>query len=214
LQDEDAFAKAQNFLAVKFSTDEMSESGVNILQIPTTGRLKNYEIYLFAYYFKVSNWTRFCEKDLPHAIEELISQLNSSSSLITLPVELLLLENEFSVPKKTPNVLKYFKGKKKDSLKSRDCIDLEIKPCQSVDLLWLKCGFGEDDSAKETPPAKSAKKETCNETNNVTSKADVVWPFVSGLTLTVADLLVLSCFLELFSTVKFNFFLKNSHSTP
>lgn len=145
----------------------------------------------------MSNWTRFCEVEFPKAIKDLITSSLSSSvqTSIVIPSELILLENEFSIPKKTPNAMKYFKGKKKDVLKSRDSIDLNIHPAESIEDVLFKCGLLNEQREK------ISKFDNMINMNDANSKSDIEWPFLAGLNLTVTDLIVLSCFLELFSKV-------------
>ena len=107
------------------------------------------------------------------------------------------MENEFSIPKKTPNAMKYFKGKKKDVLKSRDSVDFSIKPADSIESILFKCGLFDGEQPGKIPRVSN----TNNLIDNISSKAEIEWPFLAGLNLTVTDLLIVSCFVELFSKV-------------
>ena len=122
--------------------------------------------------------------------------MKSQPSTAVIPEELIALEKEFSIPKKTPNPLKYFKGRKKDALKTKDSIDLKIVPCDSIETVWYQCKFG------SKQPTKIPKMDRIFDLENITSKRDINWPFLSGLNLTVLDLLVLAGFLELFAEVR------------
>ena len=95
--------------------------------------------------------------------------------------------------------MKYFKGKKKDILKSRDSVHLDIKPADSIESVLFKCGLLDGEQ-----PGKIARTdENISNLDSISSKAEIEWPFLAGLSLTLADLLIVSCFIELFSKVCF-----------
>lgn len=128
--------------------------------------------------------------------------MKSQPSTVIIPEELIALEKEFAIPKKTPNPMKYFKGRKKDALKTKDSIDLKIIPCDSIETVWYRCKFGTEQ------PIKISKMDRIIDFENINSKKDINWPFLSCLNLTVLDLIVLAGFLELFAEV--SQFLKNT----
>lgn len=137
--------------------------------------------------------------ELPLAIQLLTqSILDGQEYSISLPEAFVKLEKEFLTPKKTPNAMKYFKGKKKDSLISRDNVEIDTNSCSSMQFMWSHCGFGEVIETK----VRKVDSDTNNcDSNEVKCAQDIVWPYLCALNMTIADLLVLSCFVELMSSV-------------
>lgn len=165
---------------------------------------------------QVSNWTRFCEVELPLAIKSLTqSILYEDETCVTLPEAFVKLEKEFLVPKKTPNAMKYFKGKKKDSLISRDNVEMNSLPCPSIQCVWSRCGFGKIMEAK-IQKIDATIPEMPNDglsSDDVKCAGDIVWPYLCALNITVADLIVLSCFVELMASVTFHLSFNESNSS-
>ncbi|XP_047142525.1 glutathione S-transferase C-terminal domain-containing protein isoform X1 [Hydra vulgaris] len=141
----------------------------------------------------VSKWTMFCEVEFPNAVETFIKNLKSSNYPIDIPVQFLQLEKELNVSKKTPNYIKYFKGKKSSSFAARDGAILTHEEFDSI-----------EDSLIHLFKVHNCMSCICKETTLAESKnhpllienSEVCWPYLCGFNLTIIDLLLLSMLLE------------------
>ncbi|XP_057312988.1 glutathione S-transferase C-terminal domain-containing protein-like isoform X2 [Hydractinia symbiolongicarpus] len=142
----------------------------------------------------VSSWTKFCEVDFPIAVKKLKKQLVDVEAHITLPDAFVKLEKEFLVIKKTPNVTKYFSGRKKDLYSIRDNVKLSCENTfHSLHSVVAALGL------KTVCTCKSSNKllENINdEMLNIKSNEDINWPYLCGLTITIADLIIFAVMWE------------------
>merc|ERR1712168_283726 len=134
----------------------------------------------------ISRWTEFCERLFPQAVITMLKYLQEGK--FKLVEEIMQLEKEFSVLKKTANGLKHVN---------------QLLPCDSspdftsvVDVLksidMSVCQLSSSQSFSQKPLLTSGNEEEVRK-----RKKQVYWPFLCSFDATIADLLVLRALLEL-----------------
>lgn len=140
-------------------------------------------------------------------MKKLKKQLVDVEAHITLPDAFVKLEKEFSVIKKTPNVTKYFSGRKKDLYSIRDNVKLSCENTfHSLHSVVAALGLKTVCTCKSSNNVKLL--ENINyETLDIKSNEDIKWPYLCGLTITIADLIIFAVMWEFLSVVSFCFVL-------
>lgn len=104
----------------------------------------------------------------------------SNHHSINIPECLIKLNEEFTIPKKIPNIWKYHKSKKKDMLVKRDGVDLTVNKTDDV-LKNLLCNMGFINEQTENKRIKLVIDD---------ENTDII--YTCGLNMTIADLIL--CF--------------------
>jgi len=137
----------------------------------------------------ISRWTDFCEKSFPIAIMGMISNFNASKFMLLK--EVIQLEKELSVPKKTVNSKKLKKQEYKP-------FDQPIVDIQSIKDLLNKINL----TWSCSPSSHKFAKSSCIPKSEVTeAENNLFWPFLCGFNITIADLVILPALCELFCSM-------------
>lgn len=131
---------------------------------------------------QVSNWTRFCEIELPNAVKVLSATytkdnlISKNQSPLVVPLVLQRLEKELLTSKNLPNKYKY------------------IGPDKQKWLLKL---------VKNSFEGQQLKGKKQDYVNDIAERLDGSWsPYMIGFQITVADVIVLSLALQLLIKVR------------
>lgn len=148
----------------------------------------------------VSCWTNFCEKDFPDGVCNLIINLTSTTTMTTkktsvpIPKTIIQLEKEFTIPKKTANAQKHQLAGRGgyDQSAIDNSIDFH-KINDVIDKIGLTltsnvCCVTSNDGI--IPIVRNGKEL-------LKRKNQIFWPYICGLDITIADLLVLGFMMEL-----------------